>query len=340
MTRYPAPLRPGDTIAVTAPSSGVGAALRPRLDHNVAWLRARGYEVRVGDCLAGDRYVSAPRAQRAAELTAMLADPTVRAVVPPWGGELLVDLLDQLDWTALADLEPTWVVGFSDLSTLLLPLTTRLGWASIHGSNLMDTAYRTPEGLAHWTTLAALGEGEDVVQRSPGRYRDEGWDDYRADPAVEEMTLPGTGSWTLVGGGGLDVTGRLVGGCVETVSHLAGTPFGDVPGYGELHAGDGLVVYLEAAEADAYAVGRALHGLRLAGWFEQATAVLVGRTRAPGHADLSQHDAVRDALGSLDVPIVLDVEVGHCQPFLPLVNGALARVVVDGDRREVTQQLL
>jgi muramoyltetrapeptide carboxypeptidase LdcA involved in peptidoglycan recycling len=41
----------------------------------------------------------------------------------------------------------------------------------------------------------------------------------------------------------------------------------------------------------------------------------------------------------LGVPIVLDVEVGHTQPFLPLVNGALARVVVDGDRHEITQTL-
>ena len=41
----------------------------------------------------------------------------------------------------------------------------------------------------------------------------------------------------------------------------------------------------------------------------------------------------------LDVPIVLDLEIGHTQPFLPLVNGALGRVVVDGDRHEVTQTL-
>ena len=41
----------------------------------------------------------------------------------------------------------------------------------------------------------------------------------------------------------------------------------------------------------------------------------------------------------LDVPVVLDVEIGHTQPFLPVVNGALGRVVVDGERREITQTL-
>ena len=41
----------------------------------------------------------------------------------------------------------------------------------------------------------------------------------------------------------------------------------------------------------------------------------------------------------LDIPVVLDVDCGHVQPMLPLVSGALARVVVDGKRREITQTL-
>jgi len=42
-------------------------------------------------------------------------------------------------------------------------------------------------------------------------------------------------------------------------------------------------------------------------------------------------------LGGLGVPVVLDVECGHVAPRMPLVNGALARLVVDGDRHELTQ---
>ena len=62
--------------------------------------------------------------------------------------------------------------------------------------------------------------------------------------------------------------------------------------------------------------------MRYAGWFDHASAVLVGRTLAPDSDGMTQHDAVRDALGDLDVPVVLDVECGHVAPFLPLVNGA------------------
>jgi muramoyltetrapeptide carboxypeptidase LdcA involved in peptidoglycan recycling len=287
---------------------------------------------------------SAPKQERAAELTAMLADPAIAAVVPPWGGVLAIDILDQIDWDTLAAAEPTWLVGFSDTSTVMLALTLRLGWATLHGSNLMDTPYRPPDGLLHWTDIASATT--PFTQRSPGRHRAEGWDDYQKHPGVSTMTLPDAGRWTVLDGGRaagagarLDVTGRLVGGCIETISPLVGTPYGDVPGFGAAHADDGLVVYVEACEGDAYTIGRALHGMRLAGWFEHARAVLVGRTPAPDADGLTQHEAVADALGGLGIPVVLDVECGHVQPFLPLVNGASARVVVDGARQEITQTL-
>lgn len=335
--RFPRPLRPGDTIGVTAPSSGITPSYRPRLDAGVRELESRGYRVVVGECLGAERFVSAPKEQRAAELTAMLADPEIRAVVPPWGGEMAIDLLDRIGWETLADAEPTWLVGFSDLTTLMVPVTLRLGWATLHGSNLMDTPYAPPAGLLHWTDVASATA--PFTQTSPGRYRsrDSGWDDYEGQPAVSRMTLDRAGSWRLLAGDTADFSGRLIGGCIETIGPLAATPYGDVRSFGREHAVDGLVVYLEAAEDNAFTIARTLHALRYAGWFEHAAGVLIGRTNAPGADGFSQADAVADALGDLGIPVVLDVECGHVQPFLPLVNGALARVVVDGDRQEIIQ---
>ena len=56
-------------------------------------------------------------------------------------------------------------------------------------------------------------------------------------------------------------------------------------------------------------------------------------------ATLSQDEAVRDALGMLELPIVAGVDCGHRAPYLPLVNGALATVVHDSLRSEITQTL-
>ena len=332
--RFPAPLRPGDRIAVTAPSAGVTGASAARIDFCLDWLRGRGYDVVVGECLHGDGLTSAPAEQRAAELTRMLADPDIHCVVPPWGGETAIDMVDLLDWDALAEAEPTWLVGYSDLSTLLVPVTTRLGWGTLHGDNLADTPYAVPDGLLHWLDLA--GEPGPFVQRDSGLVAT--WVRFEQDARATEWTHVGQGRWEVEGGGALDVTGRLVGGCAETVANLAGTPYGDVRAWAE-DLDEPTIVYVEACEENAINICRYLHSLRLAGWFDRAAAVLVGRTSAPDHEDLTQREAVLDALGRLDVPIVWDLEIGHVPPHLPLINGALARVVVDGDTREITQSI-
>lgn len=332
--RFSAPLRAGDTIGVTSPSSGVAGATRERIDFCVTWLLERGFEVVVGECMDGTRHVSATREQRAAELTTMLTDSGIRAVVPPWGGVTAIDLVDLLDYEAIAAAEATWVVGFSDSSTWMVPLLLRAGLASIHGDNLADTPYAPPAGLVHWLDLAsATGP---VTQRDSGLVAD--WWRFEEDPRATDWKPLGEGRWEVLGGGSVDVSGRLVGGCVETMTAIAGTPYGDVAGFGREH-GD-LVVYVEASEDEAFTICRNLHHLRLAGWFDHAVAVLVGRTHAPeSEGGFTQRDAVVDALGMLDVPIIVDLEIGHVPPHLPLVNGATARVVVGGDRREITQEL-
>jgi len=335
MIRYPVPLQRGDRVGVTSPSAGVAGAAAERIAFCVDWLREAGFEVVVGQQMDGTGIAAGTAADRAAELTAMLCDPDIGCVVPPWGGETAIDLVDLLDWDSLAAAEPTWLVGYSDLSTLLVPITTRLGWATVHGDNLADTPYEPPAGLLSWLDIVG-GQG-------PHRQQDSGvvadfWR-FEEDPRATRWKIAGRGGWDLHGADELHVTGRLVGGCIETLCNLAGTPYGDVAAFGREHADDGLIVYLEAAEDEAATICRNLHGLRLAGWFDDAKAIVIGRTKAPDHPQLSQREAVLDALGRLDLPIVFDMEIGHVPPHMPLLNGALATLTVDGDHREIVQHL-
>jgi muramoyltetrapeptide carboxypeptidase len=335
MLRFPTPLKLGDTIAVTSPSSGVTGPAAQRIAFCVDWLRDQGYQVVIGECMEGAQITSAPVEHRAAELTAMLCDPGIRCVLPPWGGETAIDLVDLLDWQALADAEPTWLVGYSDISTILLPLTLRLGWATLHGDNLADTPYSAPAGLLSWVNLASSAGPH--VQEDSGLVAT--WYRFEEDPQAVEWRELAKGRWRLPGAESLDVTGRLIGGCIETLINLAGTPYGDVAGFGVQHEADGLIVYLEAAEDDAATICRNLHGLRLAGWFEHAKAIVIGRTNAPNNPQLTQEEAVLDAVGRLNIPIVFDVEIGHVPPHLPLVNGAIATLTVSGNTRQIIQEL-
>lgn len=337
--RFPAPLRPGDRIGVTAPSAGVADRFRPRFDVAVAHLRTRGYDVVLGECLDGSGPVSAAAPRRAAELTAMLTDPSIRAVVPPWGGEMAIDLLAHLDWDAIDAAEPTWLVGYSDVATLLLPLTLR-GVATVHGPNLMDTPYAVPAPLVSWLDVVTAPRGAVLAQGPSRLHQRATHDDWEAHPDVTHLTVDTPGRWRrLDADTPVEASGRLIGGCLETLTHLTGTPFGDVPGFAAAHADDGLLVYLEVAESGAFDVGRALHGMRLAGWFAHASAVLVGRTSAPDAPGFTQEDAVLDALGPLGIPILGDLDIGHVPPQMTLVNGALATLGWSAERAVLTQTL-
>lgn len=328
---YPAPLLPRSRIAVTAPSSGVEASLQRRLDIVIAHLRAQGFEVEEGDCLRDERHsASAPAAARAAELMRLLLRDDIDAVIPPWGGELAIELLDRLDWTALRAARPKWLLGFSDTSTLLLPITLRLGWASAHGPGLMDLAPGQNDPLTR-NVMAALrcAAGQQFVQLQSSHWQLK-WTDFAEDPDTTFQLTETTRWWPLDGAPEVRFGGRLIGGCIDTLMHTAGTPFGDVRSFIAANAQDGgSVLYLENAEQSPTALVRALHSLRWAGWLEGLNGLLIGRSAAPdssGPHELRYADALRSTLSDLRCPVLLDVDIGHRPPQMVLINGALAQV--------------
>jgi len=338
--RYPKPLEPGDTIGVTSPSSGVPAPLLARLDFALQNLRNRGFNVQVGDCMDGTRHVSAPAEQRAQELMQMLLDPSVKAIVPPWGGVTAIDVLPHLDFAAITTAEPTWLVGYSDISTLITPITLLTGMATLHGNNLLDIPYEVPDSLMSWLDVASLPTGSSFKQKSAGIYRVNDWDDWANLPEATEHRWNGKGSWKRLDQGlqDVDVSGRLIGGCIETLANLAGTPFLRTEPLSAKSV-DGLILYVEASGAEATTICRHLHGMRMAGFFNNATAVLVGRTGAPNSETLTQEEAVLDALSTLDIPIIGDVECGHVPPHLPIINGAQGHLVFSGTDQHLEQAL-
>ena len=259
-----------------------------------------------------------------------LANPEVAAVMPPWGGELAIELLPLIDFRALTDIPAKWFVGFSDLSTLHLPLTTISGWATVHGPNLMELGAAEIDGVtaAIWNVLGAKS-GSCVTQTSSRKYQREG-PDWTAQPGAGLVLTEDT-QWKRLDGSTspLQLGGRFIGGCLNTVARLAGTLYGDVPGFVKASKGDGVLLYIENVEMKPCELARALFSLRLHGWFEGLNGVLVGRNAASDakqSTDLTYIDALQSAFGGASCPVLYDVDVGHMPPQLSLVNGSLAQV--------------
>lgn len=141
--KYPKLLQKCDTIGICAPSTGAsGEVLTIRLVNAISNIQALGYNVTKTASVRNEiKYVSADSATHAAEFMSMYENPDVAAILPPWGGEFLMDMLSLLDFEKLASLPAKWIYGYSDIATLTFPLTLKSDIATVHGSNLMNMGY-------------------------------------------------------------------------------------------------------------------------------------------------------------------------------------------------------
>jgi muramoyltetrapeptide carboxypeptidase len=329
--KFPQPLRPGDLIAVTAPSSGVEGAALGRLDLALSRLRTRGYRVIEGDCLrAESKNASAPVKQRADELKRFLRDPHIAAIIPPWGGELASELLELVDFAELSKLQPKWVLGFSDTSTLLLPLTIISHWATAHGPNLMDLGVSQQDRLTA-ATLEILESpiSAAATQSSSERFQIK-WTDF-ATQVDAPLNLTEETRWQRLDGKDepISINGRLIGGCLDTIAWLAGTQFGDLPSFVRRNRAEGTLLYLENVEMGPTALVRALLALKRHGWFQELSGLLFGRSAGPtpsSPSSLSYVEALNAVLSKVDFPVLYDLDIGHRPPQMTLINGAFATV--------------
>ncbi len=140
---YPKLLQKGDTIGICAPSSGVPEEkLSQRLDNAARNIKALGYNIiETPSVRCEAKCVSADSATRAAEFMSLYENPEVAAIIPPWGGEFLMDMLPYLDFERLSSSSAKWVCGYSDTTTLLFALTLKSDVATVHGSNLLNMGF-------------------------------------------------------------------------------------------------------------------------------------------------------------------------------------------------------
>lgn len=292
----PAALRRGDRVGVVS----TGFAVRPdALDAGVAALAAMGFTPVVGPAAARvDGYFAGTDAERAADLNACLADPTIAGVWFARGGYGTARLYDRIDWRAVARRDRVWV-GFSDLTALFAALVRHRGQVCLHGplvAELGDAA------SFHEPSLLAMLRGKPVALRL----------------TRDQVVAPGRAS------------GRLIGGNLTVLSHLLGTRwFPDCRG---------AVLLLEDAGEEAYRLDRMLTHLRLAGVLGKVRAVLVGdlavpATRRAYPPDKPVEAVVADRLGDLGIPVVRGLPIGHLPGKWTVPIGG--RVSIDTSRRAV-----
>lgn len=335
---YPKNLEKGYRVGVTATSAGFEAEVDLiRLDNGIKHFENRGYPVKetknVRTCSQGR---SSDGKTRAEQFHDLIRDPEVRVVFAASGGDYLVEMLSYLDFNILKG-NPKWVQGYSDTTGLTFTLTTNLDMATIYSNNFSSF------GMKNWhksmeNNLRIL-QGEDILQESFPKFQD----GYKPRiTGLEEFELEKDVEWRNITPSvenpkdKITLYGRVLGGCLDVLLNLVGTRFDKTNEFVEKYKDDGILWYLESYDLNSEALVRGLWQLKEAGWFRYASGFVFGRPAMfTTHTDTSYDEAVLSVLGERNLPIILDADIGHKPPQVAMMNGALARVEVEGGKGNI-----
>ena len=131
----------------------------------------------------------------------------------------------------------------------------------------------------------------------------------------------------------LQFSGRLLGGCLDCLITLCGTRFDKVAEFVKKYSEDGILWFLEACDLNVFSMRRAMWQLEQAGWFEHAKGFLIGRP-ANGQPmfNLDAYQAILEVAGRKGIPVIMDIDLGHRPPMMPLIVGSYADICVTGNQ--------
>ena len=288
------------------------------MSRSVEALRKAGFRVVVDEtCDLPGGLAALPPEQLAATFHRLVADPEVDAILGAVGGWTINSVLSHLDYTHIAASRKV-IVGYSDLAALLWAILARAGLVTFHGPTVLPE-WGEAGGVAPYTRDNFLrvvsGFDRPVEFRPPERYTDEflAWDQDDSRPRA----LRPASSWVSFRHGTAE--GPLIGGCMSTFALQLGTEF--------MPPLDGAILFLEEEDKAPDRYLAYLESFRQQGVFDAVAGLIVGRFSRPramlnGFADMLE--PLEIALRGVEIPIALDVDLGHTEPMLTLPMGARA----------------
>ena len=338
---YPEFPHEGSYIGICAPSAGVGFKL-DFFDMSLDILEQTGLIPCETESVRNDDCPSAPAEVRGSELNELYADDDIDMVLCASGGDYAVEMLPYID-RDLVKSHPKWFAGYSDPTAIQMLLTTVFDIASIYGVNAGAWDWR-PLHEFQFNALSVLF-GDMPVQHSYELYNSTGYneetEEYEMDAPVEWLLFRGDPEEReLHEENELDVTGRLIGGCIDVIDECIGTPYIDLNGFAERYKDDGLIWFFDNFELTPMGLMYSMNRLKQMGLFENAEAVVIGRTCFTGDASDDDYlEQLERVFGDMDVPLIWNADIGHTKPSFTLVNGAMGHLEYEDGYAELSMEL-
>ena len=293
----PKRLQPGSVVGIVSPASAT--FVREELDIVLDAIRSLELVPRLAPHLL-DRYgyLAGKDRDRAADINQFFAEPEVAAILPIRGGWGCSRILPYLDYDRIRQ-NPKIIVGFSDITTLILAINARTNLVTFHGPNGLTSWKPTQTEYFRRVLFAAetvkfqnLKDEDDQNRLMQVKYR------------IQTIT-PGK------------ARGRLIGGNLSVLSAIVGSPY--------LPDLNGAILFLEDVKENIYRLDRLLTHLKIAGIFDQLAGLIFGQCSQClpdlDYSSLTLEEVVWDHIQPLGIPAWYGAMIGHIEPVLTLPIG-------------------
>lgn len=280
----PPSLKIGDTIGLVNPASFITSE---ELEEVKQILTDLGLNYKLGAHIL-DRYgyLAGKDIDRATDINTMFYDPSVKAILTLRGGWGCSRILPLINYQLIRK-NPKIIIGYSDITSLLLAIYTLSGIVTFHG----------PVATSTWNQFTKdyvqriLFNGESVtMQNSPNT-----GENINSQPIQIETITPGK------------ARGKLVGGNLSVLSAMVGSAY--LPNW------QGTILFLEDIGEEVYRVDRMLTQLKLAGILDRISGFIFGQcTRCePKNPEksLTLTQVIQDHIQPLKIPAWYGAAIGH-----------------------------
>ncbi len=303
----PPKLKKGDTIALTAPAGAVFNSTA--IDKIEKRLKDLGFKTLRGKTLfMQEGYLAGNDKLRADELNQFFADPYINGILTMRGGWGCARILDLLDYD-LIQKHPKIIIGYSDITALLIAITKRTGLTTFHG----------PVGYSSWRkfsteqVLRTLVEGQKTKMQNP----------------PEELSK----LRTFTSGRSY---GFLVGGNLTVLTSIIGTKY--EPNW------QNKILFLEETGEEPYRIDRMLWQLKLAGVFDQINGCVLGAfTKCEPEEpqkSFSLEEVFEQHFKVQKFPVYAGASFGHIIPKFTLPIGAKVKLNADEFYLELMEKVV
>ncbi|KRN10518.1 S66 family peptidase [Liquorilactobacillus mali] len=352
----PHTLKTGDKVAIVSLSSGVLGEdfVKHQKELGEKRLRNFGLEpVYMTNALMGIEYLQNHPEARAADLKEAFLRTDIQGIFCVIGGDdtyrLLPYLLDDQEFVTAVHDHPKLFSGFSD-TTINHLMFYKLGLQTFYGPNFLNDLAELDENLLPYTanTISSYFKNTPNLKIVSS----DTWYEERTTFSPEEIgtariSHPEKRGYETLNGGGI-VTGRLLGGCIDSLNDILTSSrytdereicfkYGIFP---ELKQWEDKLLFIETSEErpapDEYEA--MLSNLEQRGIFGVIKAIIVGKPQNNVYYQ-EYREKLKNIAAKYRLPVLMNVNFGHAYPRTVIPYGCMAKIDFDKKSFEITEPL-